>query len=63
MLKAVFTHVLLLLSTHTPLCSLLQSKIEKEFMESSFENTLEQTDYCVVLYDYSKVNPNDLDLK
>lgn len=40
--------------------------IEEALSHHSFDDTLELVDsysYCVVLYDYSKVNPNDMDLE
>ena len=43
-----------------------QSALEDVFVHNSFEETVELANsfsYCVALYDYIKVNPNDMPLE
>lgn len=51
--------------TFSPVLS--QSVIEEQLSHHSFEDTVElgvdHFSYCVALYDYSKVNPNDMELE
>ena len=45
---------------------LSQSVIEEAISHHSFDDSLELVDtcsYCVALYDYNKVNPNDVQLR
>ena len=44
----------------------MQSTAEEVLSHHSFEDTVELVDmfsHCVVLYDYVKVNPNDMELE
>ena len=60
------THYQFLLCTLFLTSFLSQSVIEEAISHHSFDDSLELVDtcsYCVALYDYNKVNPNDVQLR